>query len=494
MLDKNQVLSMMPNKIVRTRDMKSELTRRDFLVFAGATITAASKSSPGRAEQAVKTRPNIIFIFIDDMGYTDLSCYGNKEITTPNIDRLATEGIRFTQAYVNSPICSPSRVAVTTGMYPSRWRISSYISSRQDNKNRETADFLDPKAPSLARTLKKSGYATAHFGKWHMGGGRDVDNAPHPKAYGFDQSLVSFEGLGDRILPPSGLSRRSEKLGQGNIQHVKKHEMTQIYVNKTIDFMRKNKDKPFYINLWLNDVHDSHQPKPEQLEKYRAFAQNPYKQKFYAVLDELDRQIGRLMNQLKQLGLDEQTLILCLSDNGPTDWPKYYEKGFDPPGSVGPLYGRKWSLYEGGIRVPFIVRWMGKIPQGIVDEKSVLCGIDLFRSVCTLAGADVPKDVTFDGEDASAAFLGKGYKRKKPIFWDYGRNEFFLRPGNPDFISPNLAVREGKWKLLINDDGSDAKLYDLDTDIGEKTNLAKKHPDITHRLSKMVLNWRKSLP
>jgi arylsulfatase A-like enzyme len=327
-----------------------------------------------------------------------------------------------------------------------------------------------------------------------MGGGRDVGEAPHPKAYGFDESLVSFEGLGDRILPPSGLGRRSEALGQGDIRHVQQHEMTEIYVNRAIDFMRSNTDKPFYINLWPNDVHDSHRPKPELLEKYKAFSDNPFVQKFYGVLDEMDRQIGRLIKEVNRLGLDEKTLILFVSDNGPTDWPKYYEKGFDPPGSVGPLHGRKWSLYEGGIRVPFIIRWKGTIPQGKVDDESVLCGIDLFRSFCTIAGVEVPKDVDFDGEDASAALLGKVYKRRKPIFWEYRRKPFYLKGGNPDHVSPNLAVRDGKWKLLINDDGSDAQLYDLEKDVGETTNLADKHLKITRRLSQTVLNWRKDLP
>jgi len=217
-------------------------------------------------------------------------------------------------------------------------------------------------------------------------------------------------------------------------------------------------------------------------------------QKFYAVLDELDRQIGRLMKGIEELGLDEKTLILLISDNGPTDWPKYYKAGFTLPGSVGPLYGRKWSLYEGGIRVPAIFRWKGTIPQGKVDEKSVLCGVDMFPSLCKLMAVKPPKDAAFDGEDMSKALLGKPRRRTKPIFWDYGRNEFYLRPGNPDFVSPNLAVREGKWKLLINDDGSDAKLYDLEADIGETTNLAERQPKVAGRLSKMVLDWRKGLP
>ncbi len=146
-------------------------------------------------------RPNFIFVLIDDMGYADLSCYGQKQIETPHLDRLAREGIRFTQFYAGAPICSPSRTAFTTGQYPARWRITSYLASRAENERRGMAQWLDPKAPTLARALQQAGYATGHFGKWHMGGQRDVGDAPLITDYGFDESLTQFEGLGDRILP-----------------------------------------------------------------------------------------------------------------------------------------------------------------------------------------------------------------------------------------------------------------------------------------------------
>jgi len=502
---------------------KSYQTRRQFLKMAGfgaataifAPACAGASLSPRKrgagypvnAKQSLRG-PNIVIILADDMGYGDLSCYGNQAIKTVNIDRLAEEGVRLTQFYVNSPICSPSRVAVTTGMYPARWRINSFLNSRESNRKCDMADYLDPKAPTLARSLKQAGYATAHFGKWHMGGGRDVDDAPLPQEYGFDQSLVSFEGLGDRILIKNdGLSKASAKLGQGEIRWVEKHEMTEIYVNRAIDFIRRKEDKPFYINLWPNDVHDEHVPKPELKDKYKDVTQNEYEQKFFAVLDELDRQIGRLMNEISRLSLDEDTIIIFTSDNGPTDWPRYYREGVKPPGSVGPFRGRKWSLYEGGIRVPFIIRWKGKIPAGKVNEKSVVCGVDLFPSLCNLAGIDIPQDVDFDGQDMSGAFLsplprlasedaraGKQVERKSEIFWEYRRKPFYLKPGNPEFVSPNLAIRQGKWKLLINDDGSGAELYDLTEYPGEKLNCAKVKPEIVARLSKKLLEWRKSLP
>ena len=176
------------------------------------------------------SKPNVIIIFIDDMGYGDISCFGDKTIETPNIDALASNGIRLTNFYVNSPICSPSRVALNTGTYPMRHRIHSYIASSKKNKNRVMANYLDTSVNTMASTLRDNGYATGHFGKWHMGGGRDLGNVPLPTEYGFEKSFVSFEGVGDRLLfPNDNLSKQSSKLGRGKIVWAEKYESTRIY-------------------------------------------------------------------------------------------------------------------------------------------------------------------------------------------------------------------------------------------------------------------------
>ena len=167
-----------------------------------AVMSLIAAACAGTAEAAAASdRPNIILVFIDDMGWADLSCFGNEDAETPNVDRMAAEGIAFEQFYVNSPICSPSRVAISTGTYPQRWKITSYLGHRKFNENRGVANWLDPKAPMLARSLKRAGYATGHFGKWHMGGQRDVGDAPAITEYGFDESLTNFEGLGPKLLP-----------------------------------------------------------------------------------------------------------------------------------------------------------------------------------------------------------------------------------------------------------------------------------------------------
>ena len=461
------------------------MNRRDFLKM-GAAGALGLGALPRWTEGALKRGPNIVFIFIDDMGYADPSCFGNPKVQTPQIDRLAVEGTRLTNFYVNSPICSPSRVAVMTGQYPVRWKIHSYLNSRQANRRRQMADWLDPKAPTTARLLKGAGYATAHFGKWHVGGGRDVGDAPLPAAYGFDESLVSFEGLGDRVLfSRKGLSGQSAKLGKGEITFIPKYRSTKTYVDRAIAFMDKNRDKPFYIELFPNDVHDAHVPRPEAAEKFKAVTGNPFEQRFFAVLEELDRQIGRVIDAVDDMGLGERTLIVFTSDNGPTDWPSYYRQGHAPPGYTGPFYGRKWSLYEGGIRRPFIARWKGTIPAGKTNETTVMCGIDLSPTLCHLASVAVDESIKHDGQDMHEALLGRPVQRSSPIFWQYGKPYSNLQPGNPDYRSPSLAVRDGRWKLLVNPDGSDPQLFDLVNDQGEQNNL------LAERLNKANELWAK---
>ncbi|MDP9349624.1 MAG: sulfatase-like hydrolase/transferase, partial [Gemmatimonadota bacterium] len=348
-------------------------------------LTAGGSAAAQDPGAATRRPPNVILVLVDDMGYGDLSAYGNTRVRTPNIDRLAREGTRFTQYYANSPICSPSRVAATTGTYPSRWRIHSFLEARQRNAARGMADYLDPEAPTLARTLQQAGYATGHFGKWHMGGGRDVGDAPLPQAYGFDKSITSFEGLGDRYLWHDHLNEQSARLGRGNIRRTEKREMTRIYVDHAIDFIRQNRDRPFYVNVWPEDVHDPFLPDSALAERYREVARSDYEKKFFAVLVEMDRQLGRLFDEVDRLGLAEETIIVLTSDNGPTDWPYYYQEGVQPPGSAGPFRGRKWSLYEGGIREPLIVRWPGRTPAGATDGRTVLAAMDILPSLARLA-------------------------------------------------------------------------------------------------------------
>ena len=295
-------------------------------------------------------RPNIILVFIDDMGWSDFSCFGNDDATTENIDRLANDGIRFEQFYVNSPICSPSRAAISTGQYPQRWKITSFLSNRKNNKERGMAQWLDPSAPMLARSLNQAGYATGHFGKWHMGGQRNVDDAPAITEYGFDESLTNFEGMGPKLLPltlkpgareAGRIWADAERLGDG-FQWMQRSEITGGFVDAAIDFINRaeSADKPFYVNVWPDDVHSPFWPPVEE------WGDGSKRMLYLAVLEAMDRQLGRLFERVRSSEtLRDNTLILVCSDNGP-------ERG---AGRTGPFRGFKTHLFEGGIRSPLIV-------------------------------------------------------------------------------------------------------------------------------------------
>jgi uncharacterized sulfatase len=471
------------------------------LAAGTAAVAAATVATIPKAAEAApppSARLNIIVVLIDDAGYADLSCYGNKEARTENIDRLAAEGRRFTQFYVNSPICSPSRTALLTGQYPARHRITSFIENRESNARRGMVQFLDPKAPSLARFLSGAGYATGHFGKWHMGGGRDVGEAPLITDYGFDASLTQFEGLGDRVLPLMGtqdaegasgtklpLGVASEKLGRGTVHWVPRHDVTRAFVDRTLSFIQQAQKagKPFYVNVWPDDVHSPFDP-PKALR-----GDGSKRALYHGTLVNMDRQLAPLFDYVRRdEKLRNNTLILVASDNGP-------EPG---AGSAGPFRGHKGTLFEGGIREPLIAWGPGLIspPQGkqagVVDSTSVFSSVDLTYSLLRLAGVTPPADAKLDGTDVSGAILGRkgAAARTPPLFWKRPPD----RPGPAREPFPDLAVREGNWKLLVEEDGSDARLFDLSTDPAEANNAAERHPDIVQRLKTLVLAWNRELP
>ncbi|MGI9470437.1 MAG: sulfatase family protein [Rubripirellula sp.] len=454
------------------------------IILSLIAISAGNESMS--AQEPTSEKPNILVIFIDDMGFADPSCFGNPLIKTPHIDKLAAEGIKLTNFYVNSPICSASRVALTTGQYQGRWKIHSFLNSRAGNANRGMADYLDSSAPTTAKKLKAADYATAHFGKWHMGGGRDVDDAPLPQAYGFDESLVSFEGLGDRIISNRKGAERAKALGHGDVIPCERWERMQIQTDRTIDFIRRHRDGPFYVRLFPNDVHDAHVPRPGSADKFKSVSDDPYVRDFFSVLEEMDKQIGRVVATIDELNLGKETLILFTSDNGPTDWPRKYKTG-PPAGFTGPYRGRKWSLFEGGIRMPFIARWTGTIPAGVEDTTSVMSAIDLSPTICRFAG--VPVEDNLDGLDRGDVLLGKASPRAKPVYWQYGHPHAILKGGKPEHQSPTFAMRDGRWKFLVNPDGSEAQLFDLEADESETTNLLSKQSERAATMAAQISAW-----
>lgn len=433
--------------------------------------------------------PNFVMIFIDDMGWGDLSCFGNKEAQTPNLDRLAAEGIRFSQFYVNSPICSPSRCALITGTFPQRWKITSYLNNRADNQRRGVADWLDPAAPTLPRILKNNGYATGHFGKWHLGGQRDVADAPPITAYGFDESLTNFEGMGPKLLPltlkpgqdqPGRIWADAERLGKP-VTWMLRSAITSGFIDAAIPFLDRSvkAGKPFYVNLFPDDVHSPFWPPVAQWADGKRGL-------YRAVLQEMDRQFGKLFAHLNATpALRGNTLVLVCSDNGP-------EPG---AGSAGPFRGTKATLYEGGIRSPLIVWGPGLVSPdkaGTRNETSVLAAFDLAPSLLSIAGIPAPAAAAFDGADLAPVLLGRSTaSHPAPICW--------RRPPDRKTMGdatglPDLAIREGDWKLLCDYDGTRSQLYHLGRDRSETRNEAAANPEITARLTAAVLAWHRSLP
>lgn len=450
------------------------MDRREFLRHAAAL--AAAGGLP-RAAAAAPRRPNVLLFLCDDLGWGDLSCYGQNLYRTPNLDRLAAGGTLFGGFYVANPVCSPSRTAFLTGQFPARHRIHGHLATPEQNANRGMPNWLDPAVPTLPRLLQQAGYATAHFGKWHLSGGQ---GAPRILDYGFDESRATDGGgtpLGDQRDPYF------------------RAQSTALMVDGVLEFAARQADRPWYANLWTLIPHAPLRPTDEQLAAFQRFAPGeglPFhsaQQIYYATIADLDQQVGRLLDGLARLGIADDTLILFSSDNGPEDI-FIRNASHSGVGSTGPLRGRKRSLYEGGVRVPGIVRYPRRVAAGRADLTSVLSAADFLPTVASLAGLAPPAGHTPDGEDMSDVLTRAPRPRRTPLYWDW-RFRIFNHVRNR---SPQLAVRDGDLKLLCNPDRSRVELYDIPRDPGEEHNLAEHRPDDAARLVELALAWRASLP
>jgi uncharacterized sulfatase len=452
----------------------------------------AASDAPQPAPRAPQP-PNVIFLLVDDMGYGDLAAWGDHAIRTPNLDRLASEGLRIDQFYVAQPICSPSRVGFTTGQFPQRWRITSFLANTRSNKARGMENFLSLKAPTLARCLQDAGYATGHFGKWHMGGQRDFGDAPLISEYGFDASLTQFEGLGDRILPNYSrkmeprwpdtrhpLGAGSEKLGRGKCEYVNRWEVTGRFVDRAIEFIEdaKKSGKPFYVNLWSDDPHTPVEPSAPYRGDYSQ------RTRYHGVVHELDRDLGRIIDHVRNdPALRDNTIIIFASDNGP-------EEGC---GSNGNLRGHKGILYEGGIREPFIIwapRHLAPGRAGKTNTTSIISGLDLAPTILSITNVRPKNAIAFDGRDMSEILLGRSAAigRPAPLFWARPPD----RPGSKDAPAPDYAMRDGKWKLLTFTDGR-AELYNIDADPGEMYDQSEASPKVVAAMTKKLSAWKKDV-
>ncbi len=414
------------------------------------------------AADAPKQKPNIVFIYADDWGWGDLSCHGNTWLKTPRLDKLASEGIDFQQFNVLSPVCSPSRTAAMTGRFPGRFGINTVFGV---GKPPEMPDWLDPKAPTTPRLLKAAGYRTGHFGKWHLGEG-----TPTMADYGIDESAV-YHGPGPKVGP------------SGN-----------DIPSKAVKFIEANKDRPFYVNVWLHESHLAHTPSAESMEKWKHLDEK--KQVYAAVITDGDNKVGMILDALDKAGIAKNTIVVFSSDNGPAKSkendkgnPGAYRSHYSV-GESGGLRGRKTSLFEGGVRVPFIMRWPAQAPAGLKNQTTVLTAVDLLPTFCAAAGVTPPADANGDGENLLPALKGESILRTRPIFWRINGNK---KDSN---FWPDLAVRDGDWKLVTTFDGQRVELHNLKLDRAEdiSKDQSKEHPEIVARLKKLALDWNATLP
>lgn len=446
------------------------MNRRRF-ILAAAVAALSSGVARAREEEPppkpARRPPNIVLLLADDLGYGDLGCYGHPTLQTPHLDGLARDGARFTQFYASSPVCSPTRAAILTGRDPAELRIHHAYFGPASNAARGMPNFLDPRLPNLAQTLADAGYATGHFGKWHLGYG--VNAAP--TRYGFGEAKTY-----------SGAQQPAHALSSASI------------VDDTLAFVRAHRDRPFFANAWFQLPHAPLNPTLEQLQRYAHLGpvDDPTpEQVYHASVSATDDAVGTLLAGLRELGVADDTIVVFTSDNGP-ETPAIGSASRSAAGSTGGLRGRKRSLYEGGVRVPLLVRAPGRVAPGRV-EHAVSSTADLFPTLATFAGVRIPPRFEVDGLNLAPVWRRtsrRPWPRPEPLLWEFR----FTQYGDERDRSPRLAIRDRDWKLLCEPDGSRLELYDLRVDRGETTNLADAHADIAADLRRELLAWHATLP
>ena len=470
--------------------MKAKFSRRQFVKSAAIGAISVGYGALGCARKTMAKKPNIIFILADDLGYGDLSCYGQEHFQTPHIDQLAKEGVKFTDHYAGSTVCAPSRCCLMTGLHTGH----AYIRGNKEVKP-EGQWPLPDSAVTVAELLKKAGYKTGIFGKWGLGyPGSEGD----PNRQGFDE----FFGYNCQRLAhnyyPYYLWHNQEKVFLKENEG-KKHGVyaPQLIHKKALEFIEENKANPFFLYYATTIPHAELFAPEKYMAKYRGkfTPEKSYKgvdegeryknggygsqpeahAAFAAMVNLLDDQVGELMAKLKELGLDNDTLIIFSSDNGP-----HKEGGADPDyfDSNGPFRGYKRDLYEGGIRVPMIARWPGKIQPGSVSHH-ISAFWDFLPTACDVAGTKPPSNI--DGISYLPTLLGKNRQQKQHdyLYWEFHERKHTTQ-----------AIRMGKWKAFRPGPNLPIELYDLEKDPGETQNLASQYPEIVNKMKTLFAQAR----
>lgn len=448
-----------------------------FLALAGIGGSSASATDSDKPK-----RPNIVFILADDLGYTDVACYGSKYYETPNIDRLAAEGARFTDGYTCGPNCQPTRAALLSGQYGPRTGVYTVGGiNRFDWKARplrpvDNVSQLPLEKVTVADSLKKAGYATGMFGKWHLGN----DGAHHPSQRGFDEAIVS-EGkhFGFKTKPPS--------------EGTEDEYLADFLTDRAVDFIDRHQDEPFFLYLPHYGVHAPYQAKEEMIAKFRdkKAAGGHHDPTYAAMIASVDESVGRVLAKLEELGLDDDTIVIFSSDNGGVG-------GYDDVGITkkmgitdnDPLKGGKGTLYEGGVRVPYIFRWKGVVEPG-ETVATPINSVDLYPTLLDLAGGEAPTDYPLDGVSYARVLKEGKPLEREALYWHFPG---YLGAANNQWrTTPVSAIRVGDWKLMEFLEDGRLELYNLKQDIGEKKNLATAEPEKARELLEQLKAWRQEI-
>lgn len=453
---------------------------RDLLItavlLAGLAVPAA----------AAESRPNFVVIVADDLGWGDPACYGHPTIRTPNIDHLAQQGIRFTAGYAAAPVCSPARAGLLTGRIPSRIGIYDWIPPGSDV-------HLPADETTFATLLRRAGYGTCFLGKWHLNGSL-VGDQPQPDDHGFDHWFATEGFAMPSHRNPFNFARDGVEVGP------LEGYACQLLTDEAIAWLdrRRGTAAPFLLVVSYHEPHEVVASPPELVATYPT-AQNRDEAEYFANVTNLDIAIGRLLESLATRGLADNTVVVFTSDNGP-EMVNRHPQAQRSYGSAGPFRGRKLQLWEGGIRVPFIVRWPGHAAAGSESDEPV-SGVDLLPTLCELAGVEVPATLAIDGASVASALAGEAVRRSTPLFWYHYKA----------WGGPRAVIREGRWKLdgywdgpeILRTDSSTMRpgdlelirtarlvrfeLYDLVADPGERHDVAAEHPELVASLKARML-------
>jgi arylsulfatase A len=451
------------------------MTRRYWLVLAAFCLGTGFNHDPIGATE----RPNFLIILCDDLGYGDLGCFGHKSIKTPQLDKLATQGIRFTDCYSAAPVCSSSRAGLMTARTPSRVGVYDWIPPGH-------VMHLRKEEVTIATHLKQAGYSTCHVGKWHLNGKFNNKQQPQPGDHGFEHWMSTQNNAGPSHENPVNFVRNGQKVGptQGYSCQVVADEAI-----KWLDEIR-DKEKPFFQFVCFHEPHEPIASPPDLVAQY-SDAKKEGEALYYANVSNVDRAVGRILAHLDEAKLAENTLLVFTSDNGPETLLRY-PTGWRSHGSPGPLRGMKLHVYDGGIRVPGIVRWPSRIKPGQTSGEPI-CSLDLLPTFCELAGIKPPQDRPLDGVSLASLFDGKPLTREQPLFWHYYRSisgpKAAMRMGDYMILGswekeqlPSGTVQKGDMQILQGEKLVSFELYNLKSDVAQQHNLAEKEPQ---RLAEM---------